>query len=180
MGDLVSPNVRPWMEILSGDVEVYFSGVAVRWWRFLIDWLRENCVAYFSMSISRNILESSQKSPCPLQHLNKLCPSSHRRKLWLWFRLIKNDPRCILFRLFVTVLNLQMQKFKFFSCNHPVSLKWMVRYNFTVNQAHSTLSDFQSPLVFIKLQLNNIQVPRSTSILTCFSLSWNIKRPKLD
>lgn len=81
MGDLVSPNVRPWMEILSGDVEVYFSGAAVWWWRFLIDWLSDNRVAYFSMRSSRNILENSQKSPCPMQHLNKLCLSSHRRKL---------------------------------------------------------------------------------------------------
>lgn len=47
MGDLVSPNVRPWMEILSGDAEVYFSGVALWQWRFLIDWLSDNHVAFF-------------------------------------------------------------------------------------------------------------------------------------
>jgi len=69
------------MEILSGDVDVYFSGVVVCQVCLLMDYWSDNGVAHFSMRNSRSVLENSQKSPYPLQHLNKLCPSSHRRKL---------------------------------------------------------------------------------------------------
>lgn len=75
-----------------------------------------------------------------------------------------------------------MLRFKCFSCKRLVSLMVNGLWDTILNQAHSTRVDFQFLLVFIKLQLSNIQVPRSTSsgILTCFSLSWNIKRAKLD
>lgn len=60
MRDLVSQNFCPWMEILSGDVDVYFSGVAVWRLRLLIDWWSDSGVAHFSMRSSRSVLRNSQ------------------------------------------------------------------------------------------------------------------------
>lgn len=97
-----------------------------------------------------SFLENSQKSPYPLQHLNKLCPSSHRRKLWLWFRFIKNNPCYILFCLFVTILNLQMLRFKCFACKCLISRMVSGLWNIILNLSHSTRVDFQFLLVFIK------------------------------